>query len=232
MFKHRCYDKELLDADGIDRNDLFQNLKELETINRTLGGHRISIQGMEKAITDKLKRYQLTDIGCGGGDSLKAIAKWSGKQGVDLKLSGVDLQADCIRYARESCKAYPEIGFTCADFKTIAFPDDRINIVHASLFFHHFTEKEISEFMIHCSNAGAILIINDLERNPWAYYSIRLLTGLFSKSHLVKNDAPLSVRRGFKKTEWQSLLQQAGIKKYVLENRWAFRHLIICYPND
>jgi ubiquinone/menaquinone biosynthesis C-methylase UbiE len=232
MFKERCYDKELLDADSIAQIDLFQNLKELEIINRLLGGHKISIQGIRKLTANKSLKYHLTDIGCGGGDSLHAIAKWSGKQGLDLDLSGVDLLPDCIQYAREACKVYPQISFTCSDFKTIVFPKDTCNLVHASLFCHHFTENEIAEFVALCSRAGAVFVINDLERNRFAYYSIRLLTRLFSKSHLVKNDAPLSVRRGFKKNEWKAILEKAGIKKYVIENRWAFRHLIISYPNE
>ena len=48
--------------------------------------------------------------------------------------------------------------------------------------------------------------INDLHRHPLAYHSIRILTSLFSKSYLVKNDAPLSVLRGFKKKELEDLL--------------------------
>jgi ubiquinone/menaquinone biosynthesis C-methylase UbiE len=232
MFKYRSYDKELLDAPSIERADLWLNLRELNIINRNLGGHRISIRAINTLITDPTKSYQLTDIGCGGGDSLKAIAAWAADKRFDLQLTGVDLQEDCILYAKEFCKAYPCIRFTCADFRKIVFPEDRINIVHASLFWHHFTELEITEFIRFCSRAGVIFIINDLERNPIAYYSIRLITRLFSKSRLVKNDAPLSVLRGFKKKEWQAILHQAGIKRYLIENRWAFRHLIVIYPND
>jgi hypothetical protein len=61
-----------------------------------------------------------------------------------------------------------------------------------------------------------------------AWQSIRLLTGWFSSSYLVKNDAPLSVLRGFHRGEWQRLLRQAGIGAYSLRWKWAFRWLIVC----
>jgi hypothetical protein len=73
--------------------------------------------------------------------------------------------------------------------------------------------------------------INDLERNWIAYYSIKLLTAIFSRSHLVKNDAPLSVARGFKKKEWHSIFQQANFTSYSIQWKWAFRYLIL-YNNE
>jgi hypothetical protein len=51
---------------------------------------------------------------------------------------------------------------------------------------------------------------------------------MFSKSDLVKNDAPVSVLRGFKKMEWKNLLQKAGINNYSVKWKWAFRFLIVC----
>ena len=233
MFKHRSYQKELLDETIIAKELLFQNLKELEIINTYLGGHRVSLKGLRKIINDKpLPTHHLMDIGCGGGDSIKVIQQWAVKNKYRIKITGIDLKQDCIDYAHNNCKNIAGVTFRCDDFRTAFFEAEKITIVHASLFCHHFTETEIISFMELCNKNKAIFVINDLERNPLAYYSIKLLTVLFSKSRLVKNDAPLSVRRGFKKTEWKAMLQQSGIKKYSIQNYWAFRHLIIVYPNE
>lgn len=231
MFKERSYTKELLDESDIPRDLLYQNLSELEFINKYLGGHSISLKGMDDIITSKSKTYHIIDIGCGGGDSLKAIAGWSKKNNIAIKLTGIDLKQDCIDYSTNNCKEYSDIQFQQDDFRNSFSEKNSVDIVHASLFCHHFIESDIVEFIKLCSNNGAIFIINDLERNPMAYYSIKLLTKLFSKSKLVKNDAPLSVLRGFKKTEWNSILKDAGIEKYTIKNCWAFRHLVIAYPN-
>jgi hypothetical protein len=50
---------------------------------------------------------------------------------------------------------------------------------------------------------------------------------VLSNSAYVKNDAPLSVWRGFKKKEWESILQSAGYQNSKINWVWAFRHLII-----
>ncbi len=231
MFKQRSYQKELLDESDIQKEFLYQNLAELEFINNYLGGHSVSLKGINKVIIDQSKTYNIIDIGCGGGDSMKVIAIDARKKGSKIHLTGIDLKQDCINYAKDNCKEYIEMQFLCDDFRNTFSEENPIDVVHASLFCHHFTENDIVEFIKLCSNKGAIFIINDLERNPIAYCAIKILTKLFSKSHLVKNDAPLSVLRGFKKAEWHSMLQKSGVKTYTIKNCWAFRHLIIAYPN-
>jgi hypothetical protein len=69
--------------------------------------------------------------------------------------------------------------------------------------------------------------INDLQRHPFAYHSIKILTKIFSRSYLVKNDGPISVLRGFRKNEWMQLIEKAGITKYSIYWRWAFRYLVV-----
>ena len=104
---------------------------------------------------------------------------------------------------------------------------EKPDILFSSLFCHHFKEDELIlqlQWMQQNSKLG--FFINDLQRNTIAYYAIKLLTGLFSKSYLVKHDAPLSVARGFIRKEWKELLNSAGIYNYTLQWKWAFRYLI------
>jgi hypothetical protein len=69
--------------------------------------------------------------------------------------------------------------------------------------------------------------VNDLHRHPLAYYSIRWLTSWFSKSYLVRNDAPVSVLRGFRKDELMTLQQELQPGLITLQWKWAFRWLLV-----
>jgi hypothetical protein len=71
------------------------------------------------------------------------------------------------------------------------------------------------------------IVINDLHRHRLAYYSIKWLTTLFSRSSMVKNDAPLSVLRSFSKADWERILDGAGIERYRIRWFWAFRWQVI-----
>jgi hypothetical protein len=77
------------------------------------------------------------------------------------------------------------------------------------------------------TNARLGFFINDLHRHKVAYYSIKVLTAIFSNSYLVKHDAPLSVARGFTKDEWLQFFNIAGIGNFSIEWKWAFRWLIV-----
>ena len=111
------------------------------------------------------------------------------------------------------------------------FGEDKPDIIFSSLFCHHFTEAELTAMLPWMKkNATLGFFINDLHRHTLAYYSIKWISSLFSKSYLVKNDAPLSVARGFTKNEWEQIFKMAGITHFSIYWKWAFRHLII-YKN-
>jgi hypothetical protein len=104
--------------------------------------------------------------------------------------------------------------------------------VFATLFFHHFTTKQLIDiFTLLKEQAKLGIVINDLHRHWLAYYSIKFLTKLFSKSSMVKYDAPLSVLRGFRKKELIEILQKAGVENYSLKWKWAFRWQLVIPPH-
>lgn len=229
MFKSRSLQKELLDQDNIPEKDLFQNLRELDFINHWLGGYDISFNALKKIIK-KREHYTLVDIGCGGGDTLKRISKWNERAGYNLDLYGVDIKPVCIAYASQNLQG-KSIQLICDDYRHIFSHLNQVDIIHACLFCHHLTEQQLVELIRFAVENQSVLVINDLERNRLAYYAIKWLTQLFSKSYLVKNDAPLSVLRGFKRKEWLSIIKKAGAIRYSVRNKWAFRHEVIIYGN-
>jgi SAM-dependent methyltransferase len=225
----RSYEAELLDAEDIPKALLFQNLRELDIVNHYLGGHAITFAGLQKILPSTIdKPIHIADIGCGSGDTLLEIAKKAKKQGHNFTFTGIDLKADVIEYAQEHCKEYPNITFLQADYRNMAnhlptMPD----IFICSLFCHHLTDEQLVELFVFMNkNSRRGFIINDLQRHYVAYYGIKFLTTVFNGSTLVKNDAPLSVKRGFYRAELENLLQKAGIKNYELEWKWAFRYLL------
>ncbi len=227
-FSQRSYKLELLDGPNIPKELLFKNLRELDIVNRLLGGHAITLSGIKKLVTDKNKIYRIVDIGCGGGDAMKEIAKWAKINSFKVELIGVDMNVDAIQFMKDECKAFSEIKGVVSDYRDFLKSNTNIDIVHCSLFCHHLKDEELIElfeYMNKCARIG--FIINDLQRQWFAYYSIKFLTRLLNGSALVKNDAPLSVLRGFKKEELNNLLDKASVKNFSVSWRWAFRYLIL-----
>jgi SAM-dependent methyltransferase len=224
-FLNRSYKKELLDGEDIPFADLRQNMRELDFINTYLGGHSITIHGFRQLLQTR-QHITVCEIGCGGGDNLLAIYNWCIKNKIAIQLTGIDNNSDCVAIAT-ACLPAPQATFIAADYKTVDFTDHKPDIIFSSLFCHHFSNDELVYMLDWMyKNAQLGCFINDLHRHFLAFYSIKILTSLFSKSYLVKNDAPLSVERGFTKKEWIDLLEQSGIASYSITWKWAFRWLI------
>ena len=224
-YSKRSYQKELLDRDDIPFRDIVLNMKELDFINSKLGGHAISIAGFKKLAGDK-KQISVCEIGCGGGDNLKAINDYCLRNNIEVDFTGIDINKDCIEFARSNCEM-AGVSFIVSDYKNVKFENGYPCIIFSSLFCHHFTDKEIVDMMKWMENHATVgFFVNDLHRHPLAYRFIKIATNLFSKSYLVKNDAPLSVLRGFKKKDWKRFMKVAGIEGYTIEWKWAFRFLV------
>ena len=223
-FRHRSYQPELLDRPDIPFEDIRRNMQELNFINTWLGGHQITLSGLQTLVT-KERPLTICEIGCGGGDNLAAIQQWCGKRNIPVSFIGIDINPHCIEVAE---KRLPEhAAFITSDYKEASF-DTPPDIIFSSLFCHHFTDREmVTQLQWMQSHARLGFFINDLHRHSAAYYSIKILTRLFSKSYLVKHDAPLSVARGFTKQEWTQLFNLAGISQFSIQWKWAFRWLVI-----
>lgn len=226
LLRNRSYEEELMDDLKSSGEVIEQTLRELEVINRLLGGNYVTTNGIQKLIAELNtdETLVIADLGCGGGDIMKLIAKWALKRQIKVDLVGFDANPNIIAYAEENCLAFPNIRFEVQDIFSEEFRQRKFDIICCTLFTHHFTDEQlISIFHQFKNQANTGTVINDLHRHWFAYYAIKLLTQVLSKSPMVKFDAPLSVARSFRKKELLAILKKAGIDKHRLQWMWAFR---------
>jgi 2-polyprenyl-3-methyl-5-hydroxy-6-metoxy-1,4-benzoquinol methylase len=209
---------------------LFQTLRELDFINKWLGGNVVSLNAVKKvwASFPKTQELSIVDLGCGSGEMLRLIARCAKKENRKVLLKGIDANPNVVRYGRSILSNSENLQFETLNIKSGEFQKQNFDIIIATLFFHHFTDEELVNLLFSLKKQTKVaLVVNDINRHPLAYYSIKWLTSLFSRSSMVKYDAPLSVLRGFKAGEFRSILEKAGIRSYSLKWRWAFRWQLI-----
>lgn len=221
----RSYKKELLDQDAIPFADIRQNMKELNFINNWLGGHKITVDAFKQLVKSK-KKVSVCEIGSGGGDNLLAIYDYCKKKQINISLTGIDIKEECIDFAKTRTTFPSSVNWITSDYSSVQF-NMKPDIIFSSLFCHHFTHEQlVVQLKWMKENATLGFFINDLQRNILAYYTIKALTRLFSKSYLVKNDAPLSVARGFTRHELETLCKEAKVNEATIRWKWAFRYLL------
>ncbi|MEZ4886926.1 MAG: methyltransferase domain-containing protein [Chitinophagales bacterium] len=244
-FKTRASEIETMDDLSMEGEELSKALDQLTVVNRFLGGYKIVINGLQKIFNQKMKKrlsasstepffgnpIRIADLGCGGGDTLRAIADWNVKnQQLPLQLHGIDANTFTIEYAKKRSPSYPAISYAQKNIFSDDCNFENFDIVICSLFLHHFTEEELLVFLTKCKNAKVkALLVNDLQRHWMPYYLFKLVCGVFGASKMTREDGLLSIRKAFTKSEFEQLIQKTGIKEYNLQWKWAFRYQLICY---
>ena len=225
-FKTRSDQKELLDDFQGDCDGLATVLRDINRVNRILGGNAITIKAVFRLIGEYPKKsYTILDMGCADGNMLRKLAKVARKRGIKLHLIGVDLNSDALALAREASLDFPEITYYDKDILSADFTDFRCDVVITTLTLHHFRNNEILDFAHKFTRLATIgVVINDLHRSAMAYYLFKGFSLIFIKTKVAKKDGLTSIRRAFLKSELMGLAEALPHVDHEIAWKWAFRY--------
>lgn len=224
-FSVRSYQSEHMESPEVSYQDLERCLSELERINITTGAYRPVLSWLQARVrqdrADWKQPVRILDIGCGGGDTLRRIWRWARRYGVDVELTGIDIN----RYARNIAKSRTEPGAPITYEAIDIFryqPKQNFDFIVSSLFTHHLLEDEIVSLLQWMCRHASGWFINDLHRHGLPYYFIKYGTALARFDRIVCHDAPVSVARGFTAREWQGILAEAKVPAGQTRIKWYF----------
>jgi SAM-dependent methyltransferase len=231
-FAQRSSEAELMDGTDYAPAELIENLADLRRVNRYLGGVGALTRRLFPMILLMIratgrKRVSLLDVGSGSADIPMRIVGWARDRGIEVRVVALDLNEIAAGEARKQVADYPEIEVVRADAMNLPFEDRSFDFTLASLFLHHFEDDRAAaliESFVRVSREA--FIINDLRRSPVAYYSIKLLTRIFTRNRLVRNDAAVSVLRGFTESDIEIIARRARTPLQVFRH-FPYRFILI-----
>jgi SAM-dependent methyltransferase len=188
-------------------------LQDIGRVNQLTFAYRPTISWMEELVRahPSAAPLRITDVGCGDGEMLRRIAGWATKRGTVVALTGIDLNPDAIRAAREATPPTQRIKWITGDALSVAGADE-IDVVLSSLLTHHLTDAQIVQFLQWMERtAQRGWFINDLHRQKVPYRIFRLMTRFTNWHPFVKNDGAVSILRSFVVEDWQRLCAAAGL---------------------
>lgn len=220
-FRRRSDALELMDADDAPEAELRATFRELAVINRRLGGHAATLGALNALTPPGTKRLRILDVGCGDGEAASVILDWAEASGIKAEVHGIDLSGASVCLA--SKRRRPGLAFSQDDLFALG-AGDAYDIVHAGLMLHH-CPGDSAERALKAMHERARLgvAVNDLHRHPLAYHGIKRLTAVLSGNRLIRHDAPLSVLRGFRRSELEDMCRRALLPEPDIRWRWAFR---------
>ena len=213
---------EIMDDPGQGEADFAAALRDLERINRLTFAYQPLLRFLDRALAARPRpSLSILDVGAGGGDALRAMAGWGQTRGVATDLWGLDRSPWAERHAM--ARGTPARWITADLFDLPA--DRHFDLVVCGLFAHHLDDATLVRFLRwlprHARDQWLIL---DLHRHPLPRAAVWAGTRLLRMHPMVCHDGPISVDRGFRRAEWDSLIAAAGVKaapRWVLPFRWA-----------
>jgi hypothetical protein len=221
----RSTEGEIMDSAMVSFAEFDECLRHIETTNKLTLGYRPVMAWLDKlriAPSSPDRATHIIDIGSGRGEMLRQIRKWALTNKINVRLTGIDIDA---RATAAACKATPEgmdIHYETADL----FKMDKTRIadyIVTTHFTHHLDDATLVLFIKWMENhARCGWFINDLHRHRAPYLFIKFVFSLIPVNRMARNDGPVSVARAFTAGDWRRIMRAAKIPPAQYGIRWFF----------
>jgi SAM-dependent methyltransferase len=184
--------------------ELEAEMRNLASINRRCGSHRLVRKFLELWLNAG-RCYRVLDLCTGAGDLPRIMVDWARARDITLRIDAVDASDASLEIARRASGEYPEIRYLRGDalkFET----KETYDLVICSLALHHFTEEQAVVILRRCRDLShRFVLVADLERSLLTLAGVYLLTALFYREPVTRNDGMMSARRAFSFREFRAL---------------------------
>jgi len=217
--------REQMDLDQPITPELERDLVNLVTLNRLFGSHALVIRFLRRAVAAQKPR-RILDLATGSGDIPRTIAGWAARSGIEVSIDAVDQQPSTLEIARRLSGSHPNISYHQGDIREFG-SGSSWDIVLCSLALHHFSEADAVTVLRHAASlARHCVLVADLRRCSMGTFGVDLLTTIWMREPMTRNDARISVRRAFSFTELAGIARSAGWRDYGHARRFCFRQAI------
>lgn len=206
----------MMDDPDCDPAMLRKALEEISFLNRYLGAHRIyKSEFLPQLLKNPEHSLSVLDVGTGIGDIPIRLLEWTSAANRSVHIMATDIRADVLEtaaaYADEHLEASlrPSIDFETADMLDLHYQDSQFDYVIAGQALHHFDASEIPLVLSEMKRVARIgVFIEDLHRHVIPYVFVSLATRALRFTPMVRQDGPISVRRGFRRNELNDHLSE------------------------
>ncbi|ROP74306.1 methyltransferase domain-containing protein [Curtobacterium sp. PhB115] len=196
---------ELMDDPDCDPRALARTFRRFALVNALVSGWRAVWRTHVVPALPVNGRGRVLDLGCGGGDLARAIARWAASDGFDVEVVGVDPDARAIQAANR--RAPHGVTFRQRSSGDLVAAGERFDVVVSNHVLHHLGDQERSGFLADSEAlASGRSLHSDIRRSPEAYRAYALASPLVAAGTFVRVDGLRSIRRSFTLAELRDTL--------------------------
>ncbi|WP_102125988.1 class I SAM-dependent methyltransferase [Deinococcus planocerae] len=196
--------RERMDDPNCDLPGLERTYAQFGTVNALVAGWRRVYRHELRPHLSPGRTLTLLDIGCGGGDVARHLARWARQGGRQLRVTAIDADERAVAYAT-GLPADPDVTFRQALSGDLVREGHAFDFVISNHLLHHLTDAELSTLLRDSEALGRVRVVHsDLARHPLAYRAFSAGARLFRGS-FIREDGLLSIRRSHTARELAAL---------------------------
>ncbi|PFG33193.1 class I SAM-dependent methyltransferase [Sanguibacter antarcticus] len=206
---------ELMDDPGCDLDTLRRTYALFRPVNRVVAGWRHVYVRQLRPLLSRTRPTTMLDVGSGGGDVPRAIARWAAQDRLRLDITAVDPDERAHAYA-SALPPLRGLTFRRALSTDLVAAGDRFDLVTSNHVLHHLDGAGLTTLLADSEALARRLVVhNDIARGTLAYGAFRAATIPLGRRSFIHHDGALSVRRSYQAAELRSAVLAAGA-----DTRW------------
>lgn len=215
---------ELLDLGGEAPAEVRRSLRDLERINRWLGGNVAITAHLYPRLRRAADTVTVVDVATGSAHLPRAINAWARQQRRAVRLFALDFSARHLEFAPET----PGTQRVQADALNLPFAPLSVDYYVSSLFLHHLPPDAVIAFLRDTyARARCGIIMSDLIRGWLPLIGFKLIQPAFARSYITRYDGTASIKRGYLPAELRDMARQAGIPQPRIYAHPLFRMTLV-----
>ena len=193
-----------MDDEACDLRQLERTYAQFGAVNALVAGWQVVYRRELRPLLDPGRPMTVLDIGCGGGDLARQLLRWAARDGLALRVLGIDTDERAIRFAGRQVRS--GLHFRAVGSRDLVREGARFDAVVSNHLLHHLAEPELGELLADCEAlCRGVVLHSDIERHPLAYAGFGALAAPLFRDSFILPDGLLSVRRSFTAPELRRL---------------------------
>ncbi|WP_432484539.1 class I SAM-dependent methyltransferase [Kineococcus esterisolvens] len=213
---------ELMDAPGCDPAALERTYARFRFVNAVVAGWQVTYRRHLRPVLPRDRPATVLDVGCGGGDLARALARWARRDGYRLHVTGTDPDPRAHAWATGR-PPVPGVEFVRARSGDLLAQGRRFDVVVSNHLLHHLDDEGFAALLDDSrSLARRRALHSDIARSRWAYALFSAGALPLSPGSFTRRDGLTSIRRSWSRAE----LHAAAPPGWRVERPWPGRNLL------
>lgn len=162
-------EREFMDDPECDPGALDRTYRNFRTVNAVVAAWRPVYRRHLRPLLSATRPRTLLDIGSGGGDVPRALARWAARDGLALEITAIDPddRAHAFAVRRPVLRGLTFRRATSAD---LVAEGRRFDLITSNHLLHHLTADELAALLDDCERlCRGRVVHSDIERSRLAY---------------------------------------------------------------